>query len=220
MNSFLKSGFQFHRDVIGRDRLVSLREEAGRLATKTGAACLRGIRQRSKTFNQLATDPAVLALIPKGFEPVRSLLFDKTPEENWPVLWHQDLTIAVEEQIELDGYGPWSVKNGVPHVQPPVAVLEKMVTARIHLDDAGADNGALRVIPGSHREGKIKSVDDSRDFSEIESVCECRAGDVLLLSPLILHASGRSKSPSHRRVVHFEYADLNSLDSALKWQEK
>ena len=86
--------------MIGCERLVSLREEAGRLATKTGTACLRGIRQRSKTFNQLATDPAVLALIPKGFEPVRSLLFDKTPEENWPVLWHQDLTIAVEEQIE------------------------------------------------------------------------------------------------------------------------
>jgi len=48
--------------------------------------------------------------------PVRGILFDKTPDANWTVPWHQDLSIAVRERVEVAGYGPWSVKAGVPHV--------------------------------------------------------------------------------------------------------
>ena len=54
---------------------------------------------------------------------MRALFFDKTPGANWPVLWHQDLTIAVAEQHDLEGWGPWSTKADVPHVQPPVPIL-------------------------------------------------------------------------------------------------
>src|SRR4051812_13350383 len=66
--------------------------------------------------------------------PVRGILFDKTPEANWNVLWHQDLSIAVKERREVAGYGPWSVKAGMVHVQPPRGVLERMVTVRVNLD--------------------------------------------------------------------------------------
>lgn len=72
---------------------------------------------------------------------VRGILFDKTPEANWKVTWHQDLTIAVRQRRDVDGFGPWSVKEGVPHVQPPLSVLERMVAIRIHLDECGIDNG-------------------------------------------------------------------------------
>src|SRR5712672_404935 len=81
--------------------------------------------------------------------PVRGILFDKTPGANWKVMWHQDLTIAVREQVETDGYGPWSEKAGVVHVQPPREVLESMLAVRIHLDASTAGNGPLRVLPGS-----------------------------------------------------------------------
>ena len=87
--------------------------------------------------------------------PIRGILFDKRPEANWPVAWHQDTTIAVRERRDAPGYGPWSVKAGVPHVQPPASVLERMVTVRLHLDDCPAENGALRVIPRSHERGKL-----------------------------------------------------------------
>jgi hypothetical protein len=66
--------------------------------------------------------------------PVRAIYFDKTPDSNWNVAWHQNLTIAVRERRDAAGFGPWSVKAGVPHVQPPVELLEHLVAVRLHLD--------------------------------------------------------------------------------------
>jgi hypothetical protein len=67
--------------------------------------------------------------------PVKATLFDKTPDANWLVPWHQDLTISVKERVDIDGFGPWTVKAGVLSVQPPVSILERMLAIRIHLDD-------------------------------------------------------------------------------------
>jgi ectoine hydroxylase-related dioxygenase (phytanoyl-CoA dioxygenase family) len=86
---------------------------------------------------------------------VRTTLFDKTGSANWKVPWHQDVTIAIQERRDIDGYGPWSIKEGVTHVQPPAQVLERMITVRVHLDDCPASNGALRVMPGTHKLGKL-----------------------------------------------------------------
>lgn len=55
---------------------------------------------------------------------VRALLFDKTPEANWKVVWHQDITIAVRVRAEVAGFATWSEKGGVPHVQAPVELLQ------------------------------------------------------------------------------------------------
>jgi ectoine hydroxylase-related dioxygenase (phytanoyl-CoA dioxygenase family) len=82
--------------------------------------------------------------------PVRAIFFDKSSGSNWLVPWHQDLTIAVASKCEAPGFGPWSVKDGIPHVQPPDELLKQMIALRLHLDDCDASNGALRVIPGSH----------------------------------------------------------------------
>lgn len=87
--------------------------------------------------------------------PVRAIWFNKSPETNWLVAWHQDLAIAVRERIETPGFSGWSVKDGVPHVQPPAEILERMLTLRIHLDDADGENGALRVIAGTHGMGRL-----------------------------------------------------------------
>jgi ectoine hydroxylase-related dioxygenase (phytanoyl-CoA dioxygenase family) len=61
------------------------------------------------------------------------------------------VTIAVQDKVEAEGFGPWSVKADVIHVQPPASILECMLSVRLHLDDCGEENGALRVIPGSHK---------------------------------------------------------------------
>jgi ectoine hydroxylase-related dioxygenase (phytanoyl-CoA dioxygenase family) len=152
--------------------------------------------------------------------PVRGTLFDKQEGSNRKVPWHQDVTIAVKERIDSDGYGPWSVKEGVQHVQPPTAILERMVTVRLHLDDCLASNGALRVIAGSHRLGRL---DQNRIhehvFSSLERTCEVRRGGVLLMSPLTIHASSVSEKPQHRRVIHFDYAKANLIDG-LEWFER
>jgi hypothetical protein len=167
-----------------------------------------------------ACAPPLLGMIESAFStrfrPVRVIFFDKTAGKNWPVAWHQDRTIAVTQQAdELEGYGPWSLKAGVVHVQPPIAVLESMITLRIHLDDTPGGNGALRVVPGSHLHGFVTS--ENFPGRETEVVCcEAEAGDVLAMRPLLLHSSPRSVTPSHRRVLHVEYAAVD-LPAPMDW---
>jgi ectoine hydroxylase-related dioxygenase (phytanoyl-CoA dioxygenase family) len=149
--------------------------------------------------------------------PVRALFFDKTADANWSVPWHQDLLIAVAEKVETPGFGPWSVKAGVVHVQPPVEVLERMVTVRLHLDDCDERNGALKVSPRSHAHGILSDAEIDR-WKGNGVVCCVPKGGALLMRPLLLHASSPGTHPGHRRVVHIEYASGN-LPDGLNWFE-
>ncbi|MBN9500519.1 MAG: hypothetical protein BGO01_04315 [Armatimonadetes bacterium 55-13] len=146
---------------------------------------------------------------------VRAIFFDKVPGANWSVPWHQDLTICVKEKHAIDGFGPWPPKDGAIHVQPPAIILEKMLTARIHLDDCGAQNGPVRVVPGSHRHGKIGESDIS-GWIKNEVACVGGVGSVLFMRPLLLHASSPAVNPSHRRVLHLEFA-AEDLPLPLEW---
>jgi ectoine hydroxylase-related dioxygenase (phytanoyl-CoA dioxygenase family) len=158
-------------------------------------------------------------VIGPGAFPVRALFFDKLPRANWSVPWHQDFTIAVAERVEVPDFAGWSVKEGVIHVQAPAGILEKMVTLRLHLDDCDEENGALRVIRGSHRHGKLADADVER-WKETGEVVTCAVpkGGVLLMRPLLLHASSPAKRPCHRRVLHLEYA-AEPLPPGLRWYE-
>lgn len=151
--------------------------------------------------------------------PVRSIFFDKTPDANWAVAWHQDLHIAVAQKTETAGFGPWTVKGGIPHVQPPLTILKNMATIRVHLDDCDASNGALRVIPGSHTEGILSDSEVERWRQQGPTVCEVPKGGAMLMRPLLLHASSPAINPSHRRVLHIEYATLD-LPNGLQWFEQ
>jgi ectoine hydroxylase-related dioxygenase (phytanoyl-CoA dioxygenase family) len=154
-----------------------------------------------------------------GCFAVRGILFDKTPGANWNVAWHQDISLAVRERCDLPGWGPWSVKAGIVHVQPPEEVLETMLTVRLHLDACGAENGPLRVLPGSHNKGRIahEHVAELRHQTP-EKDCRIGRGGVLLMRPLLLHASSHASQPGHRRVLHLEFAAGN-LTSPLEWNE-
>jgi hypothetical protein len=151
--------------------------------------------------------------------PVRATYFDKSPEMNWLVPWHQDLTLALGRRIEVAGFTQWSTKGGIPHAQPPVELLEKMLTVRLHLDQTDNSNGALRVLPGSHRFGRLSAarIQDLRG-QKTEFVCLAKAGDALLMRPLLLHASSRTSSNRHRRVLHLEYAAFE-LPGGLSWNQ-
>jgi ectoine hydroxylase-related dioxygenase (phytanoyl-CoA dioxygenase family) len=157
-------------------------------------------------------------LLGPGHRVVRGLFFDKTAGANWPVLWHQDLSLAVQERREHPGWNNWSVKRGVLHVQPPAHILARMVTMRLHLDDCDAQNGPLRVIAGSHADG-ILSRDAIRRRTEgnDDQVVLAKAGDALFMRPLILHASSPAARPRHRRVLHLEFAPANLLPENMTW---
>jgi len=159
-------------------------------------------------------------LLGPRFQAVRGLFFDKTLGANWPVLWHQDLSLAVKAQVEVTGWSNWSIKRGVTHVQPPAAILARMVTVRLHLDDCPATNGPLRVIPRSHRDGVLPrpAIQDAVANRPVETVMAA-TGDALFMKPLILHASSPAMSPGHRRVLHLEFAPAGLLPTELSWAE-
>jgi ectoine hydroxylase-related dioxygenase (phytanoyl-CoA dioxygenase family) len=148
---------------------------------------------------------------------VRGILFNKTEEANWKVAWHQDCVIAVAARREIPGRGLWSIKAGVHHVRPTTDVISRMLAVRIHLDDCSADNGALRVVPGSHKYGFLS---DSRiqQFPKTTAVtCVAKRGDAILMRPLLLHSSSSARIPSSRRVVHLEFT-ADELPSGVEWR--
>ncbi len=150
-----------------------------------------------------------------GFGLVRVLFFDKPPERTWALPWHKDLTIAVRENCRPSPhFGKPTCKAGIPHVEAPQAVLEAMLTARIHLDDITEENGPLKVIPGSHRTGK------TLEWSEVpERHILVNRGDVLLMRPLLVHCSNRShpETRRHRRILHLEFAASKELPDGYGW---
>ncbi|RSK24715.1 phytanoyl-CoA dioxygenase family protein [Hymenobacter metallilatus] len=149
---------------------------------------------------------------------VKAIYFDKPAGSNWLVAWHQDVMVAVDRRLDLPGYGPWSGKNGETAVLPPRGILESIVTLRLHLDDCDATNGALRVVPGSHRHGVIPN-EQHPDFTPQAVTCAVPAGGLMLMQPLTLHASQRSTSTRSRRVIHLEFSAAE-LPAGLQWQER
>ncbi|MCB1037369.1 MAG: phytanoyl-CoA dioxygenase family protein [Acidobacteria bacterium] len=210
------------RSFFSKRDLEDLRAEADCLLEESperGGA--RNALLRSETLRNLSASSPLAELASQALgAPARAVkltVFDKNPAANWKVPFHQDLTITVRERKEVEGFGPWSVKGGVVNVQPPVSVLEALVALRLHLDDTGSDNGALRVIDGSHRLGRLGGLELSElvAASTVE-ICTAEAGDVLLMSPLLVHASSPAASPTRRRVLHFEYTARN-LPGGLDW---
>jgi len=159
----------------------------------------------------------IRALFGEGYFVTKSIYFDKPELSNWFVAWHQDLTIVVDKRIDAPGYGPWTVKQNQFGVQPPLNILQNNFTIRMHLDDTSGDNGALKVVPGSHQKGVYRPETINWDL-EIETTCNVNAGGVMIMRPLLLHASNRTTNNKKRRVVHIEFS-REELDGGLRWAE-
>lgn len=143
--------------------------------------------------------------------PFKATLFDKSPDSNWLVSWHQDVALPIRSRVDASGWGPWSVKDGQLYAHAPADVLEQVVALRLHLDDSTAENGPLRVLPGTHLLGRLSAERISELAGEVPPVeCTVPAGGIIAMRPLIVHASSKSRSPLPRRVLHIEYA--RSLD--------
>lgn len=204
-------------------------DEAGNLSAATDPAfrrisdlfAIRRFLQVVPAVQPLLFTPALNALITETFGPgdfpVRSIYFDKPSGSNWFVAWHQDLTISVDRKLPLPGFGPWTVKGDQFGVQPPFDILESMYTIRIHLDDTDETNGALRVLPGSHLHGVERYSSSTANPSEV--TCRVPSGGIMIMRPLLQHASSRSSAGKRRRVIHIEFSN-SELPPGLHWAER
>jgi hypothetical protein len=152
-----------------------------------------------------------------GCFPVRALLLDKTAEQNWSLAWHQDRTIVVKQRLDVSGFGPWSIKSRMIHVEPPFDILARMLTLRVHLDPVSVTNAPLLIAPGSQRRGRISTPEINGIVHECgATTCLADSGDIWLYSTPILHASVVAVVPKHRRVLQVDYA-AQLLPSGLEW---
>jgi hypothetical protein len=159
----------------------------------------------------------ISSIFNNGYSPVKSIYFDKPEQSNWFVAWHQDLTISVDNKADLPGYTSWTKKHNQYAVQPPVEILQDNFTIRIHLDDTDADNGALKVLPGSH----LKNIYRPENINwpvENEEICEVKRGGLMIMRPLLMHASARTTNGRKRRVIHIEFSRI-SLPDGIRWAE-
>jgi ectoine hydroxylase-related dioxygenase (phytanoyl-CoA dioxygenase family) len=218
LESVARSGFALAPSLVPRDLI----EELLSLCPAVPGAGLRDLFGVMPRFRALAELSAVRSLaqeiLGRTAFVTRAILFDKSPDANWALGFHQDVVIAVAARHETPGFGPWSVKAGIDHVRPPASVLERMITVRIHLDPCGTDNAPLAVIPGSHASGFLSDAEVSARIAR-GPVIECPAapGDAVLMRPLLLHGSRKADNPSHRRVAHLEFA-CEELPGRLRWR--
>ncbi|OZG74184.1 hypothetical protein BTA51_03975 [Hahella sp. CCB-MM4] len=219
--TFYKNGYELLENAVSSEIIETIKQE---LALSAVAPIRGGIRNAEKRFASIRAliNSPILPTLAKAYltekaSVVRVILFDKTPENNWLVSWHQDKTVAVSQRFELKEWGPWSIKDNTHHVQPPASVLNQMVTFRIHLDATDESNGCLKVIPGSHQYG-ILTQEMTNDISKQHNPISCEAdeGSILVMRPHLLHASSKAINPGHRRVLHVEYSDYR-LPEGVSW---
>ena len=207
-------GFAIEHEVFSR-------AEVGRV--KSALACDSLNRSRagarhilsSRPIAELARDERLLELATRWLGaraiPFKATLFEKSPTANWLVAWHQDTALPMDTARVAPGWGPWSKKYGVSYAHAPARALEKVVALRIHLDDSDHSNGSLRVLSRTHEDGVLTDAQLLERAQRIESVdCHTLAGGVVVMRPLLIHASSKATSQKPRSVVHIEYT--NSLE--------
>ena len=229
LESIKREGYAVIPDMVESQKLVQLAKliensnTPGTIRRNGSIYAMRNLLESVPAVRELAESPPIRdfaeMVLGANCRAVRATLFDKRPEANWKVPWHQDLTIAVDQRRHVEGFGPWTEKSGVPHAQAPVDVLEGMLAIRVHLDDCDEANGAVRVLPGSHLHGCLgdAAIQQWRQTCRAVS-CAVGRGGVIAMRPLLLHSSSASAHPLRRRVIHLEFA-ARELRGGLCWYQ-
>lgn len=222
MGKFVEDGYQIIKEFIDRDFVDLLKNAIVDHTAENSNYGIRNLHYKVDAVDKLSRSILLLDTLKRHtneqhFKLIKSIFFNKNLQHNWAVPWHQDKTIGVKNKVILNNYKNWTVKQGVPHVQPPLNILNKIITIRIALDDRDCNNGALKIIPRSHKLGVLNQSEINR-ITEQQSYLSCslKAGDILIMQPLILHSSNKSINNKQRRTIHLEYSS-GDLPQDLAW---
>jgi Phytanoyl-CoA dioxygenase (PhyH) len=201
-------------------RILEALDHADRGRTRAGARHVLSMT----AVRELAFDPRLMSMavrfVGQTAVPFRATLFDKSGTANWLVAWHQDTVLPLRNRCEDRRWGPWSVKAGVLCARAPASALGDVVALRLHLDDSTVSNGPLRVLPGTHNRGILTAAEIenvARDVAPVD--CLASAGGVVVMRPLVVHASSKVKDGQPRRVLHIEYARTLRIEPGVELAE-
>jgi len=213
LNSYLRitNGFEIVPNVLDQSEAANVATELQHSTLERGRAVARHL-MHVPVAQRIAHDSRLVAIAARFVGPAaipfRATLFDKSPGNNWLVVWHQDTALPLREQRDIPGWRPWSIKAGITYAHAPATALSRVIALRLHIDDSDTDNGPLRVLPGTHTIGVLSDAEIGQLAREISAVdCIVPAGGVVAMRPLLAHASSKAESSRQRRVLHVEYAD-------------
>jgi ectoine hydroxylase-related dioxygenase (phytanoyl-CoA dioxygenase family) len=215
-----EQGFAVIPGVFSAGEIIVLLVSLADLTQRTHRAGVRHVLSHP-AIRMIAHEGRLLgmaqAVLGSAAFPFRATLFDKSPDSNWLITWHQDTALPLRERREAPGWGSWSVKEGVTYAHAPASALNQVLALRLHLDDCNHENGPLRVLPGTHNMGVLND-DQISQLAATRNATECVAGKggVLAVRPLIVHASSKSQSNDPRRVLHIEYAAQPNFEGHLQ----
>jgi hypothetical protein len=214
VRSLFADGFTLVRGALSierRDLLASATEALS--LTRPGSRCLLSYAWCRDLAAE--TRERLRELVPTSYAAIQCTHFEKSAENNWLVPVHQDLSVPVASRRSVPGWGPWSTKEDITFVQPPLALLERLVAVRLHLDACGIADGALFVVPGTHQQGVI-SPEAAAQLREREQACLAEPGDALVFRPLLLHRSSKASGSSRRRVLHLLFGPQSPAEG-VEW---
>lgn len=160
----------------------------------------------------LAKHPAIFTLVQRicgeNMRLSHSKINMKAAREGSPLEWHQDWAFA-------------------PHTNMSTCVASVMI------DDVSLENGAMQVLPGSHKGplfdhhdpelGFVGAVDIAAQKVDIGGAASLvgAAGTVSIHHPMTMHGSGANRSGRQRRILFLEYAasDAFPLFYDVDWDE-
>jgi hypothetical protein len=217
--TFEASGFAVAPQVLSDAQCAELQAHVG--ALDLGGAGTRDLLRfdwARQSVRQLRDLAALAALLGDNRTAIQCTYFAKLPSRNWLVTLHQDLSIPVAERAADAPCTAWSEKEGTWFCQPPADLLAQLVAVRVHLDDSTEANGPLRVVPGSHRLGRIASDEIAAHRRRLgEVACVAPRRSLVAMRPLLLHASSKAISASPRRVLHYVFGP-SELPWGLRWK--
>lgn len=215
--NFIDDGFVILKKVFSEHQLAPVRKLTNEIIAygekeledpfrkfylkhRTDQGVLYDLFQRHPEFQELAKNSYLLDKLGEVFgENIclyeNSLVYKPRGKRN-EVPWHQDFISRPKEPLKF--------------------------IAWIALDDIRKENGAMKVIPGSHKYGFLKwfrvkgeTHHDRIDLSQIDAskavYAELDAGDVMIFNQLLVHSSDECDSEKQRRAYRISYAGMDEV---------
>lgn len=199
---FIKNGYLIVVNVLSEPRLNALRknlekryQSEGDLAGSEGAN-IQGVRRlcnligKGRVFEKLATEPIALEMAKRAIGN----------DMRWQAMNFHD-------PIPGDPH-PHQAMHADRSFFKNCTAYFNVVWA---LDDLTEQNGATRLVPGSHQKPWPKNtLKDAKEAVEGEIYAICPAGTAIFLHGDVWHGGRANHSTSSRRVIHLGYACPNT----------
>lgn len=199
---FLENGYLIVENVLSAQRLDALRETLekryaleGDLAGSEGSN-IQGVRRlcnlfgKGRAFEELATEPIALEMAKRAIGN----------NMRWQAMNFHDPIPGDPRPHQAMHADRSFFKNCTAYFNVVWAI-----------DDLTEQNGATRLVPGSHQKPWPKDVlTDAKEAVASEIYAICPAGTAIFLHGDVWHGGRANQSTSHRRVIHQGYACPNT----------